>query len=45
MRIDMIHENIITIEKSMNMINELATGDKMNYNQMVRWVNNKEEHK
>lgn len=44
LRIQMINEHIETIEKSMNMINKLsAEGDK-NYNQLVRWVVNKEEH-
>ena len=43
-RIQLIDEHITTIEKSMNQINELSkTGDK-NYNQLVRWVVNKEEH-
>ena len=38
-------ENIITIEKSMNMINQLSgkgTADDMN--QLVRWINDKEDH-
>ena len=44
MRIELIKEHITTIEKSINMINKLsAEGDK-NYNQIVRWVVNKEEH-
>ena len=44
LRIELIKEHIITIEKSMNMIVKLsAKGDK-NYNQIVRWVVNKEEH-
>ena len=44
MRIDMIKEHIIAIEKSMNEIKVLANADQMNHNQMVRWVMNKEEH-
>lgn len=36
-------EDVTTIEKSMNQINELS-GDKANFNQSVRWVMNKEEH-
>ncbi len=44
MRIDMMEEYIVTIEKSMNKIKELADADQMNHNQMVRWVTNKEEH-
>ena len=34
-RIDMIKEHIITIEKSMNEIKVLANADQMNHNQMV----------
>lgn len=36
-------EDIITIEKSMKMIDELS-GDVKNINQLVRWVKNKEIH-
>lgn len=43
-RIVMINEHITTIEKSMNMINEISKSEKPNYNQLIRWVNNKEEH-
>ena len=44
MRFDMIAEHITTIEKSMNEIDRLsAEGDK-NYNQIVRWVANKDHH-
>ena len=44
MRIEMINEHITTIEKSMNKINELSDEGEKNYNQIVRWVMNKEEH-
>lgn len=44
MRLDMIEEQIATVEKSMNMIVKLSKGRKKNYNQIVRWVNNKEKH-
>ncbi len=44
MRIDMIEENCQTIEKSMTEIRKLSIEDDKNYNQLVRWVNNKEEH-
>ena len=44
LRIDLIKEHITTIEKSMNQINELSTSDDKNYNQLVRWINNKEKH-
>ncbi|MCH2236006.1 MAG: superoxide dismutase, Ni [Crocinitomicaceae bacterium] len=44
MRIETINEHIMTIEKSMNKINELSEEGDKNYNQIVRWVMNKEEH-
>ncbi len=44
MRIKMISENITTIEKSMNQIMKLSAEQPVNYNQLVRWINNKEEH-
>jgi nickel superoxide dismutase len=43
-RFDMMAENITTIEKSMNQITELSQESKPNMNQIVRWVQNKEEH-
>jgi len=43
-RIALLKEHIATIEKSMNMINELSAADQPDYNQLVRWVVNKEEH-
>ncbi len=43
-RIALLSEHISTIEKSMNQINELSQQSDINYNQLVRWVNNKEEH-
>ena len=44
MRFDVIEEHIKTIEKSMKLIRELSAADPVNYNQLVRWVGNKEEH-
>ena len=44
MRIDMIREHITTIEKSMKQINELKNTNPLNYNQLVRWIMNKDEH-
>lgn len=44
LRIELIREHIQTIEKSMNQIVELSKADALNYNQLVRWINNKEEH-
>lgn len=43
-RIALLYEHITTIEKSMKMINELSEADTPDYNQLVRWVMNKEEH-
>jgi nickel superoxide dismutase len=44
MRIQMIEEHITTIEKAMKKIVELSNEKDKNYNQIVRWVTNKEEH-
>ena len=44
MRADMIAEDIQTIEKSMHQIVELSGATLVNYNQLVRWINTKEEH-
>jgi nickel superoxide dismutase len=44
MRIKMIAEHITTIEKAMNQIMELSKEKTPNYNQIVRWVYNKEKH-
>ena len=43
-RISLLYEHIETIEKSMNQINELSEQSNPDYNQLVRWVVNKEEH-
>ncbi|NKB68045.1 MAG: superoxide dismutase [Candidatus Latescibacteria bacterium] len=42
-RLEALKENITTIEKSMRQIGELS-GDSNNINQVVRWVDNKENH-
>ena len=44
MRVDMVSEHIATIEKSMNEIVELQKATPVNYNQLVRWIMNKEDH-
>jgi nickel superoxide dismutase len=44
MRIDMIAEHITTIEKSMKQIVELGDKKPIDYNQLARWVTNKEYH-
>jgi nickel superoxide dismutase len=43
-RFDMIAEHTTTIEKSMKQITSLSKQDKPDMNQIVRWVQNKEEH-
>lgn len=44
LRIIMLSEDIETIEKSMKKITELSSAEKVDYNQLVRWVTNKEDH-
>ena len=43
-RVALIKEHIKTIAKSMKQINKLSKEGEKNYNQLVRWVINKEEH-
>ena len=43
-RFDMISEDIDTVEKSMRSIMELSSAEEKDYNQIVRWVDNKEVH-
>ncbi len=43
-RVALIAEHIGTIEKSTKQILELQKADRVNYNQLVRWVVNKETH-
>lgn len=40
----MMAEHITTIEKSMKEIQHLSTEGEKNYNQLVRWIVNKENH-
>lgn len=44
MRVTMMKEHVTTIEKSMKMIARLSKEEDKNYNQIVRWVNNKQKH-
>ena len=44
LRIKLIYEHTITIEKSMKKITALSKESPINYNQLVRWVTNKEKH-
>ena len=44
LRAKLIAEHATTVEKSMNQIIELGKANPVNYNQIVRWVSNKESH-
>jgi len=44
LRIALIKEHITTIDKSMKKINLLSQESTINYNQLVRWITNKEDH-
>ena len=44
MRIKMITEHIKTIEKSMVQIGKLTSNKSIDYNQLTRWIMNKERH-
>ncbi len=44
LRVQLMYEHCKTIEKSMTQIEGLSKQDPINYNQLVRWVNNKEMH-
>lgn len=44
LRVQLIEEHIATVEKSMQQIVALGAADSPDWNQLVRWVTNKEEH-
>jgi nickel superoxide dismutase len=44
MRTQIIAEHAMTIEKSMKQILQLQKEQPVNYNQLVRWISNKEAH-
>lgn len=44
LRTDLIAEHLTTIEKSMTQIAELSKNTPTHYNQLVRWISNKENH-
>jgi nickel superoxide dismutase len=44
MRIDMMVEHTVTIEKAMKSISVLSKENPLNHNQIVRWITNKEKH-
>ncbi len=43
-RFKTLAEDIGTVEKSMKMIKELSEAKRPNYNQIVRWIMNKDKH-
>jgi nickel superoxide dismutase len=43
-RLKMIDEHIGTIDKAMQQILQLSQNEPVNMNQVVRWVNNKDDH-
>jgi nickel superoxide dismutase len=43
-RIEILNEHIATVEKSMQQAAALSQEEEVNYNQLVRWVMNKETH-
>lgn len=44
LRIELIKEHIMTIEKAMKQIDALSAEEDVNYNQLVRWIDTKEHH-
>ena len=44
MRIHMLREHVSTVEKSMRSIEDLGARSKPNWNQLNRWITNKELH-
>lgn len=44
LRVKLIEEHITTIEKSIQEITTLSGATPVNFNQLVRWVTNKEDH-
>ena len=44
LRVALIKEHITTIDKSMKQIASLSQESTVNYNQIVRWITNKENH-
>ena len=43
-RLTLLEEHITTIEKSMRSIEQLSTEGEINYDQLERWISNKEAH-
>jgi nickel superoxide dismutase len=43
-RFTLLEEHVTTIEKAMKKLGELSAAESPNYNQIVRWVQNKDHH-
>ncbi len=44
LRFSLMREHLDTIEKSMDSIIKLSGEEEINYNQLIRWVTNKDDH-
>lgn len=44
LRVELLKEHFQTVEKAMKQIEEIQSSEVVNYNQLVRWINTKEEH-
>ena len=44
LRVKLMYEHLTTIEKSMKQATEIAGKSPVDYNQLVRWITNKETH-
>lgn len=44
MRFDMMMEHVQTLEKSIRQIGDIGSAESPDWNQLVRWVENKEDH-
>ncbi len=44
LRIKLMNEHVTTIEKGMKQINALSQNPEQTINQVVRWINNKDDH-
>ena len=44
LRVELLKEHFQTIEKAMKQIEKIQSAEVVNYNQLVRWINTKEEH-
>lgn len=44
LRVALLKEHSSTIEKAMTQISKISQSETVDYNQLIRWVNNKEKH-